>query len=261
MGESLPAEGMLLAGSAVRKVAGFVHNHVQIRGLKSDPRRSVRLLEDVPKLGYLGEVKSVKPGFARNFLVPQKKAIYASKEILKGADESSLKSVEVSRARDQLQRRLEQSVRFFKTPAGTQGDAKNQLLKPLFATDISKKILLSHHIFLPVECIKLETPISSFGSFQVPLTIGGEQRAEGTNISMKVEIDPRRGGKPKPVAAKQGERAPRDRRTPRAPRRDENNQDDETNQFADKQAANAAEPAQQENQASKNTKPKFQHQQ
>ena len=38
------------------------------------------LLQRVEKLGQMGEVVKVKPGFARNFLLPQKKAIRASKE-------------------------------------------------------------------------------------------------------------------------------------------------------------------------------------
>ncbi|MFS4439080.1 50S ribosomal protein L9 [Paracoccaceae bacterium GXU_MW_L88] len=42
----------------------------------------VVLLERVAKLGNMGEVVSVKPGFARNFLFPQKKALRASKENL-----------------------------------------------------------------------------------------------------------------------------------------------------------------------------------
>jgi len=40
------------------------------------------LLQRVEKLGQMGEVVKVKPGFARNFLLPEKKAIRASKENL-----------------------------------------------------------------------------------------------------------------------------------------------------------------------------------
>ena len=42
----------------------------------------VILLQRVPNLGQMGEVVKVKPGFARNFLLPQKKALRASKENL-----------------------------------------------------------------------------------------------------------------------------------------------------------------------------------
>ncbi len=40
----------------------------------------VILLERVEKLGQMGDVVSVKPGYARNFLLPQKKALRATKE-------------------------------------------------------------------------------------------------------------------------------------------------------------------------------------
>ena len=40
------------------------------------------LLERVPNLGQMGEVVRVKPGFARNYLLPQKKALRATKDNL-----------------------------------------------------------------------------------------------------------------------------------------------------------------------------------
>jgi large subunit ribosomal protein L9 len=40
------------------------------------------LLERVEKLGQMGQLVKVKPGFARNFLLPQKKALRATKENL-----------------------------------------------------------------------------------------------------------------------------------------------------------------------------------
>src|ERR1700735_4666835 len=40
------------------------------------------LLQRVEKLGQMGEVVKVKPGYARNFLLPQKKALRATKDNL-----------------------------------------------------------------------------------------------------------------------------------------------------------------------------------
>jgi large subunit ribosomal protein L9 len=42
----------------------------------------VILLERVPNLGQLGQVVNVKPGYARNYLLPKKKALRATKENL-----------------------------------------------------------------------------------------------------------------------------------------------------------------------------------
>ena len=40
----------------------------------------VILLESLDKLGTVGDIVNVKNGFARNFLIPQKKALRANKE-------------------------------------------------------------------------------------------------------------------------------------------------------------------------------------
>ena len=40
------------------------------------------LLQRVEKLGQMGDIVKVKPGYARNYLLPQKKALRASKDNL-----------------------------------------------------------------------------------------------------------------------------------------------------------------------------------
>ena len=52
----------------------------------------VILLERVESLGQMGDVVAVRPGYARNYLLPQKKALRASKEkhrVFRGAEKSS----------------------------------------------------------------------------------------------------------------------------------------------------------------------------
>ena len=43
----------------------------------------VILIEDVANLGYVNDVVTVKDGYGRNFLIPQKKAVIASESALK----------------------------------------------------------------------------------------------------------------------------------------------------------------------------------
>ena len=38
------------------------------------------LLDNIPKLGNIADIIDVKSGYARNYLIPQKKAMFASKE-------------------------------------------------------------------------------------------------------------------------------------------------------------------------------------
>ena len=51
------------------------------------PAVELILLQRVEKLGQMGDVVRVKPGFARNFLLPQKKAIRASKDNISRFDQ------------------------------------------------------------------------------------------------------------------------------------------------------------------------------
>ena len=46
----------------------------------------VILLENIQKLGSIGEIINVKRGYARNFLIAKKKALFASKENVKEVD-------------------------------------------------------------------------------------------------------------------------------------------------------------------------------
>ena len=48
---------------------------------------NIILLERVEKLGQMGELVSVKSGYARNYLLPQGKAVFASKDNLRNFDE------------------------------------------------------------------------------------------------------------------------------------------------------------------------------
>ena len=50
-------------------------------------RMKVLLTEDIPSLGLAGEVHSVARGYARNYLIPRREAIVATKGALKQADE------------------------------------------------------------------------------------------------------------------------------------------------------------------------------
>ena len=47
----------------------------------------VILLENVRKIGSIGEIIEVKRGFARNFLISKKKALFASKENIKEVEQ------------------------------------------------------------------------------------------------------------------------------------------------------------------------------
>ena len=69
------------------------------------------LLENVRNLGSIGEVIDVKRGFARNFLISQKKALFASKENIKEVEkikqELSKKDLEKKKEAKTIQEKIQ----------------------------------------------------------------------------------------------------------------------------------------------------------
>jgi large subunit ribosomal protein L9 len=77
-------------------------------------RNQLLLLEDVDDLGRSGDIVSVKPGYSRNFLLPQKKAVVADKFTLRlqaRLQEERSKLAEVDRAESEgLAKKIEGMV-------------------------------------------------------------------------------------------------------------------------------------------------------
>ena len=69
----------------------------------------ILLCEDVEKLGYLGDVVEVNDGYARNYLLPQNKAVVPSEANIKALAEAKAKRAEERKlAQEQLVRVAEE---------------------------------------------------------------------------------------------------------------------------------------------------------
>ena len=60
----------------------------------------VVFLEDVPGTAKIGDIKEVKPGFARNYLLPRRLAAPATPAIVKSAEQRAVKEAKLQEARD-----------------------------------------------------------------------------------------------------------------------------------------------------------------
>ena len=68
---------------------------------------NIILLERIEKLGQIGDLVSVKSGYARNFLLPQNKAVFASKENIKIFEDqkAQLEGENIERKKEVFERR------------------------------------------------------------------------------------------------------------------------------------------------------------
>ena len=132
------------------------------------------LLENLRKLGNIGEIINVKRGYARNFLIPQNKALFASEKNIKEVDkiktDLNKKDQEKKKVAKEIAEKLKNKTFEIKKLV-TENKELYGSVKP---TEISKilkdreKIELSSSLIQPVKEIK------SVGEFKVVLNLHSE---------------------------------------------------------------------------------------
>ena len=144
----------------------------------------VILLENVKRIGSIGEVIDVKRGFARNFLIANKKALYASKENIKEVEKikaelskkDNEKKVEASKIAEQINGK-EYSVKKLSTE-------NNELYGSVKPTEISKLIQEENKVDIKPSMIQPVEEIKALGKFKVKISLHSEVDAEITiNVS------------------------------------------------------------------------------
>ena len=143
----------------------------------------VILLENVRKVGSIGDVIDVKRGFARNFLISKKKALFASKENIKEVEkiknELSKKDQEKKKEAKLTHDKLNNKTYEVKK-LSTENKELYGSVKPTEITKILKeieKIDIAPSLIQPIKEIK------SIGTFKVVLNLHPEIQSE---ISIKV---------------------------------------------------------------------------
>lgn len=133
----------------------------------------VILTEDIPKLGNAGDVVKVKDGYARNFLLPQKKALSSDSKNLK-ALEFQKKMIETKQERirktsEEVASKLENLEITIEKEAGTQDRLFGSVTNMEIASALKKEgIQVGKHL------IVLESPIKTLGTFEIKLRLHPE---------------------------------------------------------------------------------------
>lgn len=128
------------------------------------------LLEDVINLGRSGDIVTVKPGFARNFLVPQKKAVVANKFALR----LQARLVEERQKKAEADRKESEAVaaQMAEVQLSTEVkvDAEGRLYGSVAVVDIMK-ILESAEVIVEKNQIVLPHPIKTLGEHEIQLKL------------------------------------------------------------------------------------------
>ena len=138
----------------------------------------VILLENVKRIGSIGEVIEVKRGFARNYLIANKKALYASKENIKEVEKiktdlsrkDNEKKKEASQIAEQINGK-EYSVKKLSTE-------NKELYGSVKPTEIAKLIQEENKIEINPSMIQPIEEIKALGKFKVKISLHSEVDAE-----------------------------------------------------------------------------------
>ena len=141
------------------------------------------LLENLRKLGSIGQIINVKRGYARNYLIPEKKALFASekniKEVEKIKTDLSKKDQEKKRAAKEIAEKLKNKTFVIKKLV-TENKELYGSVKP---TEISKLLKEKENIELSSSLIQPIKEIKSVGEFKVVLNLHSEIESK---INIKV---------------------------------------------------------------------------
>ncbi len=138
----------------------------------------VILLENVRKIGSIGEIIEVKRGYARNFLIAKKKALFASKENIKEVEkiknELSKKDQEKKNSAKTIDEKLK-NKEFTIKKLSTENRELYGSVKP---TEISKIIKQSEDLEINPSLIQPTKEIKSLGTFDVILNLHSEIQSQ-----------------------------------------------------------------------------------
>jgi len=137
----------------------------------------VILLENLKKIGSIGDIINVKRGFARNYLIANKKALHASNENIKEVEKIKAqlgkKDQEKMKEAKKVFEKIDKKV-FTVKKLSTENNELYGSVKP---TEISKIILEKEKLEIKPSMMQLAKEIKSLGVFKVQIDLHSEIQA------------------------------------------------------------------------------------
>lgn len=127
----------------------------------------VILTSDVEKLGKAGEMVNAKTGFARNFLLPNKLAVQATKENIKIWEEKQAELRAIERENIKNANELKEKIENTKVKIIAKTGEGDRLFGSITSMDIEKALKEQHGLDVDKKKIEMKDNIKSLGTFNV----------------------------------------------------------------------------------------------
>ena len=140
----------------------------------------VILLENVKRIGSIGEVIDVKRGFARNFLISNKKALYASKENIKEVEKIKSNLAKKDNEKKAEAQKISEQINLKEYSINKLCTENKELYGSVKPTEISKLIQETNKINVKPSMIQPVREIKSLGKYKVKISLHSAVDAEIT---------------------------------------------------------------------------------
>ena len=144
----------------------------------------VILLENIKKIGTIGEIINVKRGFARNYLIANQKALYASKDNIKQVDKIKVELGKKDLKKKKLAKQIMEKINNKIITVEKLVTENKDLYGSIKPTEISKLISENEKVEIKPSLIQPLKEIKSLGTFKVKLDLHSEVQAE-----IKIKVD------------------------------------------------------------------------
>jgi len=143
----------------------------------------VLLIKDVKSLGKAGEIKDVKDGYGRNFLVAKGFAKVATSEVVKEWEEEQKRKKEEEESLIAKLKEIEENLKDKKVIIKRKLGANGSLFGAVTKEEIAKEILNQTGYEIDKKHVELDKAIKATGEYEVSLKLG-----HGIHAKVLVEI-------------------------------------------------------------------------
>ena len=138
----------------------------------------VILLENLKKIGSIGEIIDVKRGYARNFLISKNKALYASKENIHRVEKIKSELSKKDNDKKKEAKKILEKIDKKEYKINKLSTENNELYGSVKPTEISKLILKKDELEIKPSLIQPIKEIKTLGKFNVKISLHSEIDAE-----------------------------------------------------------------------------------
>jgi len=129
----------------------------------------VILLQDVPGTGRKYDVKEVKDGYGRNFLIARNLAKPATAQAIKKLEEQKKIFDEEKKIQEDLLEKTLAGLENLKITIDAKENEKGHLFAGIHAKEIKEALKKQHHLEIPEDMIELNKPIKETGEHKIKI--------------------------------------------------------------------------------------------